>query len=117
MNRHAAHAYKAVAMIDLLTGYFDGGNNWICGEWQIGNRRCLVSALRILRVVHGIKGDPTRYYIREAIRKRHKWRCDLVSFNDVVAKTYDKVAPVLAEARELALAAAENYQRTIRLAA
>lgn len=70
-----------------------------------------------LRRVHGIKDDPTRYYIREAIRKRHRWRCDLNTYNEQIAKTYDQLALVLADARELALAAAENYQRSIRLAA
>jgi hypothetical protein len=111
MNGHAAYAYN------LLTGYFDGGKRRIYLEWHKGERRCLVSALESLRRLHGIKGDPTRYYIREAIRKRHKWRCDLVSFNDVIARTYDQVVLVLADARELAVTASEHYQRSIKLAA
>lgn len=48
MNRHAAHAYKAVAMIDLLTGYFDGGKRWICLEWHEGaNSVCAHTNVKI----------------------------------------------------------------------
>jgi hypothetical protein len=113
MNRHAAHAHKAVEMIDLLTGYFDGGKRWMRGGWHDDRgRRCLISALFSLRRLHGLNGDPTRYYIREAILKRHRWRCDLNTYNERLVKTYDQLAPVLADARELALAAAKDYERT-----
>ena len=77
----------------------------------------VAGALYRLCSVHGLKGDPTRYYIREAILKRHRWRCDLNTYNERLVKTYDQLAPVLADAWQLALTAAENYQHSVKLAA
>ena len=60
MNRHAAHAYKAVEMIDLLTGYFDGGKRWICVEmWPAG---WLVSFRQKLPTEPAARYSPTRAF-------------------------------------------------------
>ena len=43
-------AVAAIAMIDALLGYFDGGNKWLAGNFHDAHgRRCLLSAMAHIR--------------------------------------------------------------------
>ena len=63
-------AAAAIAMIDALLAYFDGGNKWLgTGEFHDAHgRRCLVSAMAHVRQRDKTAGDPTSRYIRLAVR-------------------------------------------------
>jgi hypothetical protein len=52
---------------------------WMQGEFRDGNgNRCLFDALHQLRRKHGIRGDGTGYYLRDAMPRRR----ELAWFND-----------------------------------
>jgi hypothetical protein len=63
-------AIAAIAMIDELLAYFDGGSKWLAtGDFHDAHgRRCLVSAMAHIRHRDKTAGDPTSRYIRLAVR-------------------------------------------------
>jgi hypothetical protein len=99
--RDAAGAAKAVQMLDLLTEFFEDGQRWIRGDFHddLGNR-CLVGAMRHIRAVHHLYGDPTRYYLQKAMPLRE---LGLMGFNDS-RKEFQELLNLIAPARDLALA-------------
>jgi hypothetical protein len=69
----------ALQVLDLLLAFFADGAQWMHGEFRDGNgNRCLFDALHQLRRKHGIRGDGTGYYLRDAMPRRR----ELAWFND-----------------------------------
>ena len=100
---------KAVLMIDLMLQEFGkNGEGWVCGHWNRGNARCLVSEMRSIRLRNKdlFTGAGTGDYILEAIGQLHGTqakRDGIIQFNDEIAKyRFAVVKEVLGKARELA---------------
>ena len=67
MRRNPA---KAIAMLDAMLEFFDGGRRWMTGSLGGGlftHQRCLVGALRHVRRQLKIRGAGTEHYLRCAL--------------------------------------------------
>jgi hypothetical protein len=101
--RNTASAAKAVQMLDLLTEFFQGGANWIRGDFHDGDGGyCLVGAMISIRHRHKLYGDPTRYYLVKAFVGIGS-RDGLMRCNDA-CQSWDELLRVITDARRLALA-------------
>ena len=107
MKYAGADAAKAVQMIDLLCQFFDDGRRWIRDEFHDhdGNR-CLVGAMRHIRAVRHFYGDPTRYYLQQAMAEDEHQE-GLVAFNDS-CRDFAELRALMLKARRLAVADIEK---------
>jgi hypothetical protein len=111
-----AAAAKAVQMLDLLAEYFCEEKHWIKGNFRDDDgNRCLLGAIYLIRARHNLYGDPTRYYLLEAIGWMRGF--SLAAFNDRYCESIEKLRSVIDEARALAAADVEQAQQPKRLAA
>lgn len=97
-----ASALKSVRMLDLLIEFFDDGAKWTRGDFRNAEgSRCLVGAMQHLRAVHGLSGDPTRYYLLAAMP--FHWRyAGLMGYNDH-CRSFSELLITVCRARQLAL--------------
>ena len=96
MKRTPEAAAKGVQMFDLLVEFFDDGRHWIRDYLSDdGDRRCLVSAMAHLWIVHDLHGDATRAYLQRAMPYRDY---PLAYFNDRFCKEFADVAQFIARA-------------------
>jgi hypothetical protein len=98
--RRVARARATVVILDELEQLFDGGENWIRGEFENSDGYCLVGGLRHLRKIRG-GGDDAGQYLRRAIAKLADRYCGIMDFNDS-RRSYEQVHAVIVHARELA---------------
>jgi hypothetical protein len=98
-------AAKAVAMIDALLAYFDGGQNWLQADFHEGDQRCLISAMAHIRHRDKLNRDPTSQYIKLAaavslpLSRSHP--NSIIAINDH-CRDYQQLAGILEQARTLA---------------
>jgi hypothetical protein len=81
------------------------GRNWLQGDWEDGNKRCLVQALVDACEERDAKEGPNARYIRMAIdeiRPISDWEAveEITDFNDTV--DFEHVKYVLERAKEIA---------------
>jgi hypothetical protein len=99
-------AVAAIAMIDALLAYFDGGNKWLAGNFHDAHgRRCLLSAMAHIRQRDKTIGDPTSRYIKRAVRgtpQASEWTIE--GINDSCLD-YPELADILRRARAFAAGA------------
>ncbi|MFZ3236035.1 MAG: hypothetical protein WA184_11790 [Stellaceae bacterium] len=101
MKLAATDAAKAVQMLDLLGEFFADGSRWIRGEFHDDDgNRCLVGAMRHIRAVRSLYGDPTRYYLQKAMAEEAE---GLVAFNDG-CRDFTELRGLMLTARGLAVA-------------
>lgn len=98
--RRVTQARATIVILDQLEQLFDGGENWIRGEFENSDGYCLVGGLRYLRKVRG-RGDDAGQYLRRAIAKLTDRYCGIMDFNDS-RRSYAQVRAVIVHARELA---------------
>jgi hypothetical protein len=93
---------KAMQMLDLLAGFFDNGRRWTKYEFHDGaGNRCLLGAMRYLRVKMNISGDGTAYYLSAA---QPQWRMKgIADFNDS-RESYGQIRELIDRARAMATA-------------
>jgi hypothetical protein len=65
---------KAIAVLDAMLEFFDGGKRWTRGRMATydGRNRCLVGALQHIRAGFGIRGDGTLDLLHEALPAAQK---------------------------------------------
>ena len=97
-------AVKAIAMIDALLAYFDGGNKWLAtGEFHDAHgSRCLVSAMAHIRHRDKTAGDPTSRYIRLAVRGMPQASEQTIGGINNSCLDYPELADILRRARAFA---------------
>jgi hypothetical protein len=97
-------AAAAIAMIDALLDFFDGGKKWLHhGFHNDDGNRCLVSAMAHIRQRDKTRGDHASRYIRLAVRgsPRMLLAHSLMSLNDACTD-YAELADILRCARAIA---------------
>ena len=99
-------ARATVIILGELEQLFDGGENWIRGEFENSEGYCLVGGLRHLRKVRG-RGDDAGQYPRRAIAKMADRYCGIMDFNDS-RRSYAQVRAVIVHAREMAASFVES---------
>jgi hypothetical protein len=107
---------KAIAVLDAMLEFFDGGRRWIRGNPLREGQRCLISAL-----LHVAGGDGSEYhdachYLRSAlasVRPDISKVCDvdLIGYNDE-SQDYDEVRALIVHARALAQAELHETRAT-----
>ena len=97
-------AVKAIAMIDALLAYFDGGNKWLAtGDFHDAHgRRCLLSAMAHVRHRDKTAGDPTSRYIRLAVRGMPQASEQTIGGINDSCLDYPELADILRRARAFA---------------
>ena len=100
-------AAAAIAMIDALLAYFDGGNKWLAtGDFHDAHgRRCLVSAMAHIRHRDKTAGDPTSRYIRLAVRGMPQASERTIGGINDSCLDYPELADILRRARAFAAGA------------
>jgi hypothetical protein len=60
---------KAIAVLDAMLEFFDGGRRWTQGELldETSQNRCLIGALHYVRQQQHIRGAATEFYLRTAL--------------------------------------------------
>jgi hypothetical protein len=106
---------KAIAVLDAMLKFFDGGRRWTKYEFHDGGgNRCLLGALRYLRVEMNISGDGTGYYLSAA---QPQWRIKRIAdFNDS-RESYGQIRDLIGRARAMAQAELTRTTEPQRLAA
>jgi hypothetical protein len=107
---------KAVQVLDLLLGSFgDDGEHWLKNRLGDGSgNRCLVGALRHVRLHHRFKGDGAGHYLADAIPCRRRYT--LIGFNDA-CDDFDEIRTLIVHARDIAQAKLAATAQPERLAA
>ena len=96
-------AAAAIAMIDALLAYFDGGNKWLAGDFHDAHgRRCLLSAMAHIRQRDKTAGDPTSRYIRRAVRGMPQASEQTIGGINDSCLDYPELADILRRARAFA---------------
>ena len=96
-------AAAAIAMIDALLAYFDGGNKWLAGNFHDEHgRRCLLSAMAHIRQRDKTVGDPTSRYIRRAVRGMPQASEQTIGGINDSCLDYPELADILQRARAFA---------------
>ena len=99
-------AIAAIAMIDELLAYFDGGNKWMSGNFHDAHgRRCLLSAMAHIRQRDKTAGDPTSRYIRRAVRGTPLASERTIEGINDACLDYPELADILRRARAFAAGA------------
>ena len=104
--RRVTQARATVIILGELEQLFDGGENWIRGEFENSDGYCLLGGLRHLRKVRG-RGDDAGQYLRRAIAKLADRYCGIMDFNDS-RRSYTQVRAVIVQAREMAASFVES---------
>lgn len=104
---------KAIAVLDAMLEFFDGGKRWMRGQLQDGQgNRCLVGALQYARSDSRVRGDGTAELLHSLIPAHQRQRFAhatprslflLMVFNDT-CKDYRAVRRLIVRARRIALA-------------
>jgi hypothetical protein len=110
-------------LLDMVEFALDGGKKWTKRTLKVGNKRCLLGAVRFVRHETGYGPDHTEKYLARAINgwamRRNEERflsestdvlagrvdpsvCAIMAFNDAEKRTFRQVVEVIRDARELA---------------